>query len=111
MQYCTDPDDGGALKVITNTTNYAYVFLDKPAPACFGCYFFDNGWMLKPDTAYTLNGSTLSNVTNGVSVFDNGTLFVEDATAVFKVGDKFQCNYIFTTYNLLIRRLSKLGIF
>ena len=88
------------------------LFLDAPQPVCIGCFFIDGTMGSIPsNTVYEIvRGSDpaapLDGV-DGVTVNDNGTLFVEDASAVFDAGDTLECTYESTTHIAPIVALSK----
>ena len=87
------------------------MFLDEPRPVCIGCLFLGGlGQQLQPTTVYEISKggvTTPLDGVEGVTVNDNGTLFVEDASAVFAVNDELQCTYMSTTHNSSIVALSK----
>ena len=88
------------------------LFLDTPQPVCIGCFFIVGVLQsLLTDTVYKISRgggpATPLDGVNGVTVNDNGTLFVEDASAVFDVGDTLQCRFMTTTHILSIVALSK----
>ena len=102
--------EGGALQLVSGDGSI-WLFLDDPQPACIGCLFLGGGGQqLQPTTVYerTKNGATtpLDGV-EGVTVNDNGTLFVENASAVFAVNDELRCTYMSTTHISSIVALSK----
>ena len=88
------------------------LFLDEPQPVCIGCLFLGGGGQtLQPTTVYEISkgGSpTPLDGMDGVTVNDNGTLFVENASAVFAEGDSLRCTYMSTTHISTIVALSKL---
>ena len=67
------------------------MFLDEPQPVCIGCLFLGGlGSQLQSTTVYEISKggvTTPLDGVDGVTVNDNGTLFVEDASAVFAEGD------------------------
>ena len=79
------------------------MFLDEPQPVCIGCLFLVGiGQQLQPTTVYERRRggvTTPLDGVEGVTVNDNnGTLFVEDASAVFAEGDVLRCSYMSTTH-------------
>ena len=90
------------------------MFLDEPQSVCIGCLFFGGlGQQLQPTTVYEINKggvTTPLDGEDGVTVNDNGTLFVEDASAVFAEGDELRCTYMSTVHISSIAALSKLNV-
>ena len=90
------------------------MFLNEPRPVCIGCLFLSGGGQtLQPTTVYKIKKggvTTLLDGVDGVTVNDNGTLFVVDASAVFAVDDVLQCTYMSTTHTSSIVALSKLDV-
>ena len=90
------------------------MFLDEPQPVCIGCLFLAGGGQtLQTTTVYEINKSGVTlplDGVEGVTVNDNGTLFVEDATAVFAEGDALRCVYMSTVHISDIVALSKLNV-
>ena len=90
------------------------MFLDEPQPVCIGCLFLDGiGQQLQPTTVYEISKggvTTPLDGMDGVTVNDNGTLFVEDASAVFAVNDALRCTYMTTTHISYIVALSKFNV-
>ena len=88
------------------------LFLDVPQPVCIGYLFLGGGGQILPTTTvYEINKggeTTPLDGVEGVTVNDNGTLFVEDASAVFAKGDELRCTYMSTTHISTIVALSKL---
>ena len=73
------------------------LFLDPPQPVCIGCTFIvGRYYSLRPTTVYEISKGGVTTPLDGmegVTVNDNGTLFVEDASAVFAEGDSLICTY------------------
>ena len=90
------------------------LFLDEPQTVCIGCLFFGGfGQQLQATTVYEINKggvTTPLDGVDGVTVNNNGTLFVEDASAVFAEGDALRCTYMSTTHISSIVALSKLNV-
>ena len=90
------------------------LFLNEPQPVCIGCLFHGGGGQtLQPTTLYVINKggvTTPLDGVDGVTVNDNGTLFVEDASAVFVEGDELRCTYMSTTHISSIVALRKLNV-
>ena len=90
------------------------LFLDVPQPVCIGCLFLGGfGQQLQPTTVYEINEggvTTPLDGVDGVTVNDNGTLFVEDASTAFTVDDELRCTYMSTTHVSSIVALSKLNV-
>ena len=84
----------------------------EPLPVCIGCLFQGGlGQQLQPTTVYEISKggvTTPLDGVDGVTVNDNnGTLFVEDTSAVFAEGDELRCTYMSTTH---ISSIVQLGI-
>ena len=90
------------------------LFLDEPQSICIGCLFLGGlGQQLQSTTVYERRRggvTTPLDDVDGVTVNDNGTLFVEDASAVFAEGDALRCTYMSTTHISTIVALSKLNV-
>ena len=92
------------------------MLLDDPQPVCIGCLFLGGlGQQLQSTTVYEISKGRGDSPTpldgvEGVTVNDNGTLFVEDASAVFAVNNALQCTYMSTTHISTIVALSKLNV-
>ena len=111
IDYCAFTSQGGALQLISGDSSIS-LFLDEPHPVCIGCLFLGGlGQTLQPTTVYEISKggvTTPLDGVEGVTVNDNnGTLFVEDASAVFAVNDELRCTYMSTTHISSIVATSK----